>query len=80
MPDYSSDIRSLNDRLANIENALSNIKFDLFQIEEIFSAPAKPRGGLVVFADGTLWDPGSGRGLYVYNDNTGAYVQIVSAP
>lgn len=29
-------------------------------------APTKPRVGLVVYADGTDWNPGSGEGLYVY--------------
>jgi len=30
-------------------------------------APAKPRTGMVVFADGTDWNPGSGEGPYAYN-------------
>jgi hypothetical protein len=29
-------------------------------------APTKPREGLVVYADGTNWNPGSGAGLYEY--------------
>ena len=33
---------------------------------EMFVAPAKPRDGLTVFADGTSWNPGSGRGVYTY--------------
>ena len=28
--------------------------------------PDKPREGMVVLADGTNWDPGSGRGFYGY--------------
>ena len=31
------------------------------------SEPSKPETGQVVFADGTAWDPGSGRGLYYYD-------------
>lgn len=30
------------------------------------SAPEKPREGMIRFADGTNWNPGSGRGLYQY--------------
>ena len=30
------------------------------------SAPAKPRTGLTVLADGVNWDPGSGQGVYTY--------------
>lgn len=29
-------------------------------------APAKPRDGMLVKADGSDWDPGSGEGAYVY--------------
>ncbi len=29
--------------------------------------PERPRDGMIVFADGTDWDPGSGRGLYVFD-------------
>jgi hypothetical protein len=29
--------------------------------------PSKPEIGQVVFADGTAWNPGSGRGLYYYD-------------
>jgi hypothetical protein len=78
--DYSTDIRSLNDRMAALERELNNIQTTLIQIQESFVAVTKPRGGIIVFADGTEWDPGSGRGLYAYNDNTSAYVQIVALP
>ena len=36
-------------------------QFDVLHVE-----PSKPRQGLLVFADGTDWDPGSGEGLYEY--------------
>lgn len=29
--------------------------------------PAKPRAGLLAYADGTNWNPGSGEGLYRYS-------------
>jgi hypothetical protein len=28
--------------------------------------PTRPRAGLLAYADGTNWNPGSGEGLYVY--------------
>lgn len=31
-------------------------------------APEKPREGMVRGADGTYWNPGSGKGVYVYYD------------
>jgi len=36
------------------------------EFEELHEAPAKPREWMVVGADGTDWNPGSGRGVYVY--------------
>lgn len=38
----------------------------LLQLEVSYAAPAKLRVGLIIYADGTVWDPGSGEGLYVY--------------
>ena len=35
-------------------------------LDEQSVAPAKPRDGDVAFADGTLWNPGSGRGPYMF--------------
>jgi len=31
------------------------------------TAPGTPVDGMLAFADGTSWNPGSGKGLYVYN-------------
>lgn len=31
-----------------------------------YAVPPKPRQGLVVYADGTRWNPGSGEGVYRY--------------
>lgn len=36
------------------------------QVEFLTVAPAKPREGMVRGADGTNWNPGSGKGVYVY--------------
>lgn len=36
-------------------------------ISVLTSAPEKPQIGMLVIADGTNWDPGSGRGLYYYD-------------
>ena len=40
-------------------------------VEFLNAAPAKPREGLVCGADGTNWNPGSGKGVYAYY--TGAW-------
>ena len=36
------------------------------QIEMSYAAPSKLRDGMVVLADGTSWNPGSGGGFYGY--------------
>ena len=47
-----------------------------FRLERVHSAPDKPRGGDIRYADGTNWNPGSGEGIYFYKETTGAWVQL----
>lgn len=35
-------------------------------LDELHVAPAKPRTGMIVLADGTDWNPGNGQGVYGY--------------
>lgn len=37
-----------------------------FIFEELHAPPSKLIHGMVVFADGTDWNPGSGAGMYLY--------------
>lgn len=39
---------------------------DAVILTELNVAPTKPRSGMVVLADGTNWNPGSGAGYYGY--------------
>jgi hypothetical protein len=34
------------------------------------AAPVKPRERQIVFADGTSWNPGSGKGVYCYYNSS----------
>lgn len=45
-------------------------------LTELHSAPARKINGTVVFADGTDWNPGSGRGLYYYDAISDTWVQL----
>ena len=47
-----------------------------FRLERTHTAPTKPRGGDIRYADGTNWDPGSGEGIYFYKESTSAWVQL----
>ena len=55
--------RFLFEQLQSISAALALVRGHL---DETHVAPAKPRTGDVVLADGTNWDPGSGQGYYGY--------------
>jgi hypothetical protein len=39
----------------------------VLELRESFAEPIRPRRGMLVYADGTHWDPGSGEGVYVYS-------------
>ena len=46
--------------------AVSLQEFEIISLTTNFKAPTKPREGDIIFADGTQWDPGNGKGVYVY--------------
>lgn len=54
----------VNDELQEIERAFGFS--DFLRMKELHEEPAKLLPGLIVFADGTDWDPGSGQGIYAY--------------
>jgi hypothetical protein len=60
----------LESELQRLANDLEANIMTKVQLAEIFAVPSKPREGMVVFADGTAWNPGSGRGVYVYSSGT----------
>lgn len=41
------------------------------QAEVCYAPPDKPQPGWIRYADGTFWNPGSGRGFYGYVDGSG---------
>jgi len=43
-------------------------------LRELHVEPKKPRNGMAVYADGTDWNPGSGRGLYHRRDNAWVFI------
>lgn len=52
-----AEFNRLTQGFAVVDNVVFNV---------LFAAPAGPVAGMVVFADGTTWNPGSGRGLYEF--------------
>lgn len=63
----------LNSELQAFYQALSET--EALDLRVTHKAPHKPRNGLLVFADGTDWDPGAGRGLYYYD---GSWVKFTA--
>ena len=61
----------LADELQEIETAI-NIK-DFLSLEETNVDPFRPQDGEIRRADGTNWDPGSGRGIYWYDTVAAAW-------
>ena len=44
------------------------------ELRPIYAEPVNPREGMIVYADGVQWDPGSGVGVYTYSG--GAWVKL----
>lgn len=74
----SGDLENLRHFVAEefqrLASELESGNMEFLQLAERHVAPLKPRDGLVVFADGTNWNPGSGRGVYVYS--SAAWVKL----
>lgn len=58
----NSLLRFLRDEFSSVARGQENIWYMPVLNEE----PAKLSEGLLAYADGTNWDPGSGKGVYVY--------------
>jgi len=56
-------------RLSGLLNALADGHLDITYV-----APTKPVEGDIRYADGTLWNPGSGKGLYQYRSGVWALI------
>lgn len=52
------------DELQRIGTAISNP--GTIVLDELNAEPTRPQEPMIVFADGTNWNPGGGRGVYVW--------------
>lgn len=57
----------LRDELNRVAGAIAALAAG--HLDVTYAPPTKPRLGDIRLADGTLWDPGSGAGIYFYNDD-----------
>jgi hypothetical protein len=56
-------VQELEQRISSVVIALARGHLD-----ELHAPPQKPRTGDLALADGTDWNPGSGRGVYWYDE------------
>ncbi len=47
--------------------AVAFLRIENIHLVELNEEPSKPRTGMIVLADGTNWNPGSGAGFYGYH-------------
>ena len=66
-------VRTFNRMIVNI-NLLANGQITQLQLTVQHVAPIGPADGFIAYADGTDWNPGSGKGVYEYR--TGAWYKL----
>ena len=62
--ELDSLVRWLRHELELISTALQETT--ALDLRPIYAAPTRPRAGMIVYADGTSWNPGAGEGVYTY--------------
>ena len=60
--------------LLQISRAIEDLNARIYP--KLYAEPTKPQDGMVVFADGTEWDPGSGEGLYRYDLSSDEWISL----
>jgi hypothetical protein len=65
--------KTVEDLARYVEKEFTRLAVDIevaenVELVELHAEPTRPRNGLVVLADGTNWDPGSGAGYYGYHN------------
>lgn len=58
--------RYIEQELNRIAGILQTGQFNMLLIETLHREPSRTRENMIVAADGTDWDPGSGQGIYAY--------------
>lgn len=72
-PGLSGDVKSVEELLTYVQKEFDAISREqtettALDLRPVFVEPKRPREGMIIFADGTEWDPGDGKGAYVYKD------------
>lgn len=62
-PDRPTDLAT---ELRRLQQVLDQPTFPAVVLDTLYAAPQNPVAGMVVLADGVLWNPGAGAGCYIY--------------
>lgn len=64
VPSLTETGRQLNTLVDGLNILAAQVELGAYDVQ--YRAPLRPRAGMVIYADGVTWDPGSGEGLYVF--------------
>lgn len=81
-PGDPSSITTLPDmvRFIRDENLKQAAAFDALaagHLDKVYVVPTKPRDGDLRYADGTSWNPGGGKGLYMHNGSVWTLIKAI---
>jgi len=62
-PSLDEPIREEFQRVGDI---LQNLDAESLALAKLQAAPGRPFDGMIVYADGTNWNPGGGEGIYAF--------------
>jgi hypothetical protein len=65
--------KEVAEEFARVERALNEAQ-PFFELQVLHAEPKRMRPGMLILADGTDWDPGSGEGPYIRNAANNAWV------
>lgn len=67
-------VNGLSAFIREVVNFQNSGQLSLLQLDILENEPPTPFNGMVVYADGTSWNPGAGVGFYGYQN--GAWVKL----
>ncbi len=65
-----SALTDLESRVAELEK----LQQQFIVLAKLYAEPKRVYEGMVVYADGTTWNPGSGAGMYQYRGSTWTFL------
>jgi hypothetical protein len=71
-PDAAEVMRWALQELEKLSNVINNLAGG--HVDIAYREPERPRDGMVRLADGTKWNPGSGRGYYGYDEASSSWL------